>query len=372
MTDRPILRDPTIIKKADVVIMESTYGSRNHTENAADIRRLIEIILNTTRRGGNVVIPSFAVGRTQELIYQLNRFCSEDSAFSKEMRRIPVYVDSPMATTATEVFRANAQCFDDETRDFILKGDDPLDFEGLHFTRSTQESQQLNFDPSPKVILSASGMCEAGRIRHHLKHNLWNEKSSIVFVGYQAQGTLGRSLVEGVKDVTLFGEEIHVNAEIYNLQGFSGHADQNGLFSWLAAFQKRPAQIFLVHGEEEAKETFGKLIHDKLGYDPVIVRGNSEFELTSSCAELLEQEAAEQAGAAQEDIQRVRNQVAKIHEELEHVMYNANLAVGSQISKEKLNRINNMVQELDRAAISLGAAVGSMDRPREIKEGENA
>ena len=214
MTDRPILRDPTIIKKADVVIMESTYGSRNHTENAADIRRLIEIILNTTRRGGNVVIPSFAVGRTQELIYQLNRFCSEDSAFSKEMRRIPVYVDSPMATTATEVFRANAQCFDDETRDFILKGDDPLDFEGLHFTRSTQESQQLNFDPSPKVILSASGMCEAGRIRHHLKHNLWNEKSSIVFVGYQAQGTLGRSLVEGVKDVTLFGEEIHVNAEI--------------------------------------------------------------------------------------------------------------------------------------------------------------
>ncbi|SFO21459.1 metallo-beta-lactamase family protein [Eubacterium pyruvativorans] len=372
MTDRPILRDPTIIKKADVVIMESTYGSRNHTENAADIRRLIEIILNTTRRGGNVVIPSFAVGRTQELIYQLNRFCSEDSAFSKEMRRIPVYVDSPMATTATEVFRANAQCFDDETRDFILKGDDPLDFEGLHFTRSTQESQQLNFDPSPKVILSASGMCEAGRIRHHLKHNLWNEKSSIVFVGYQAQGTLGRSLVEGVKDVTLFGEEIHVNAEIYNLQGFSGHADQNGLFSWLAAFQKRPAQIFLVHGEEEAKETFGKLIHDKLGYDPVIVRGNSEFELTSSCAELLEQEAAEQAGAAQEDIQRVRNQVAKIHEELEHVMYNANLAVGSQISEEKLNRINNMVQELDRAAISLGAAVGSMDRPRDIKEGENA
>ena len=292
MMNRPILRDPTIIKKADYVIMETTYGNRNHPANSTSIKELLDIVLKTTRRGGTVVIPSFAVGRTQELIYEFNKFYEEHSEYKEEMDQLMVYVDSPMATTATEVFRKNAQVFDEETRDYILRGDNPLDFKNLKFTRSTAESQALNLDRNPKVIISASGMCEAGRIRHHLKHNLWDSKSSIIFVGYQAEGTLGKLLVEGGKDVVLFGEEIHVNAEIYNLEGFSGHADQDGLFSWLAGFRQKPKQIFLVHGEEDSKKDFGKLISDKLGYDPVVVLGNSEFELDMNTAKILNFEEA--------------------------------------------------------------------------------
>lgn len=227
---RPLLRDPTIIKKADYVIMESTYGNRVHPNNSMDVEKLMEIIVKTTRRGGTVVIPSFAVGRTQELIYELNKYYeNRHSRYKKDLDKLNVYIDSPMATAATEVFRNNAQVFDQETREYILKGDDPLDFVNLKFTRSTEDSQQLNMNRSPKIIISASGMCEAGRIRHHLKHNLWDKKSSIVFVGYQAEGTLGRALLGGAKEVTLFGEPVQVNAEIYNLEGFSGHADRNGL-----------------------------------------------------------------------------------------------------------------------------------------------
>ncbi len=179
-----------------------------------------------------------------------------------------VYVDSPMATTATEVFKRNAQVFDDEMKEIITSGDNPLDFKNLRFTRSTEDSIALNHNDRPKVIISASGMCEAGRIRHHLKHNLWNPKASVIFVGYQAEGTLGRLLVEGAKEVTLFGEEIQVNAEIYNLEGFSGHADRDGLLMWLGGFQKEPKHIFLVHGEPESKEDFARDCGAKAGISP--------------------------------------------------------------------------------------------------------
>ena len=207
MKNRPILRDPVTIKKADCVIMETTYGNRNHAQNSMSVKQLIDIILKTTRRGGTVVIPSFAVGRTQELIYELNRFYEKSSPdYRQELDKVDVIVDSPMATTATEVFRNNAQVFDEETKAYIMKGDNPLDFKNLRFTRSTEESRALNTDHTPKVIISASGMCEAGRIRHHLKHNLWDARNSVIFVGYQGEGTLGRSLIEGKKDITLFGE----------------------------------------------------------------------------------------------------------------------------------------------------------------------
>ena len=191
MTDRPILRDPTYIKKADYVIMETTYGDRVHPANSTSIEQLLDIVLKTVKRGGTVVIPSFAVGRTQELIFEFNKFYDEHSEYRKDLDKVMVYVDSPMATTATEVFRKNAQAFDDETREYILKGDNPLDFKNLRFTRSTAESQALNMNKEPKVIISASGMCEAGRIRHHLKNNLWESRNSVIFVGYQAEGTLG-------------------------------------------------------------------------------------------------------------------------------------------------------------------------------------
>ncbi len=362
MTDRPILRDPTYIKKADYVIMETTYGDRVHPANSTSIEQLLDIVLKTIKRGGTVVIPSFAVGRTQELIFEFNKFYDEHSEYRKDLDKVMVYVDSPMATTATEVFRKNAQVFDEETKEYILKGDNPLDFKNLRFTRSTAESQALNMNKEPKVIISASGMCEAGRIRHHLKHNLWDSRNSVIFVGYQAEGTLGRALINGAKEITLFGEEIQVNAEIYNLEGFSGHADRNALFAWAAAFRQKPKQIFLVHGEHDAKVSFAKLLEEKLGYNPVVVTGNSEFELDLNTAEILNMESAEKREAEYEEIQEVRNKISDIHEEIEHILYNADLAMGSNISEDKMIKINNIVQELAKATVNLGSAVTEEDR----------
>ena len=367
MEGRPILRDPTYIKKADYVIMETTYGNRIHKELGSGIDKLIEIILNTTRRGGNVVIPSFAVGRTQELIYELNRFYDSNNEYRKELDKIFVYIDSPMATTATEIFRRNAQVFDEETREYILKGDNPLEFKNLKFTRSSKESQDLNFNKEPKIIISASGMCEAGRIRHHLKHNLWNPKNSIVFVGYQGQGTLGRSLVEGIKMVTLFGEEIQVNAEIHNLEGFSGHADQNGLFAWLAHFEQKPKQIFLVHGEEESKKDFAKLVNEKLSYEPIVVMGNSEFELDMNKSEIVNMDSAREQAAEADKIQKVRDKLSSIHLDLEQILYSANLAVEENISDKKITLLNNIIQELEKSTINLATAVNEDDGLREEK-----
>ena len=367
MEGRPILRDPTYIKKADYVIMETTYGNRIHKELGTGVDKLIEIILNTTRRGGNVVIPSFAVGRTQELIYELNRFYDSNNEYRKELDKIFVYIDSPMATTATEIFRRNAQVFDEETREYILKGDNPLEFKNPKFTRSSKESQDLNFNKEPKIIISASGMCEAGRIRHHLKHNLWNPKNSIVFVGYQGQGTLGRSLVEGIKMVTLFGEEIQVNAEIHNLEGFSGHADQNGLFAWLAHFEQKPKQIFLVHGEEESKKDFAKLVNEKLSYEPIVVMGNSEFELDMNKSEIVNMDSAREQAAEADKIQKVRDKLSSIHLDLEQILYSANLAVEENISDKKITLINNIIQELEKSTINLATAVNEDDGLREEK-----
>ena len=353
--DRPILRNPTIIKKADYVIMETTYGNRIHPKNSMDVKKLMDIIRKTAKRGGTTVIPSFAVGRTQELIYELNRVYDSDSEYHKDFENIMVYVDSPMATTATEVFKKNAQVFDDETKEYIMKGDNPLDFKNLKFTRTSEESMWLNTDNEPKVIISASGMCEAGRIRHHLKHNLWNSKSSIIFVGYQAEGTLGKLLVEGAKEVTLFGEKIQVNAEIYNLEGFSGHADRDGLLAWLKGFQKEPKHIVLVHGEQQAKEDFAETVRKELGYDPVVVKGNSEFVLEKD--EIVSETQAIDDAVDAETVNNIRHNLLDIHRRTEDILYNTNLALGGKISREKLSQINNIVLELEKSTINLGSAV---------------
>lgn len=358
--DRPILRDPTIIKKADYVIMETTYGNRLHPQNSMDVKSLMEIVIKTARRGGTVVIPSFAVGRTQELIYEFNRFYENNRQYQKDLEELMVYVDSPMATTATEVFKRNAQVFDDEMKEIITDGDNPLDFKNLRFTRSTEDSIALNHNDRPKVIISASGMCEAGRIRHHLKHNLWNPKASVIFVGYQAEGTLGRLLVEGVKEVTLFGEEIQVNAEIYNLEGFSGHADRDGLLMWLGGFQKEPKHIFLVHGEPESKEDFARTVEQKLGYHPIVVQGNSEFVLEKD--EILNKREAMQEAMDSEALESVKKNIADIHRRLEGILYNTHLAVDSKLSPEKLAKINNIVLELEKDSVNLGAAVTEENR----------
>lgn len=365
--NRPILRDPVKIKKADYVIMETTYGNRLHPQNATSIDELIKITLKTIKRGGSVIIPSFAVGRTQELIYQFNMFYEHHPEYASILGKVNVYIDSPMATTATEVFKKNAQVFDDQTRSYIMGGDHPLDFPNLKFTRNTADSQMLNEDKSPKIIISASGMCEAGRIRHHLKHNLWDSRNSIVFVGYQAEGTLGRLLVEGAKEVRLFGEPIMVGAEIYNLEGFSGHADQKGLLDWLGGFQKEPRHIFLVHGETQSKLDFAAKVREVFAYDPIVVNGNTEYELESG--QILSRQDVIRDALDQEDAEKLKDKLASIRGEIETVIASAEDAVSGEISPDKLAEINNIVCELEKASLNLGATVLAEDRdPRPLTE----
>lgn len=268
----PIMRDPTIIEGADYLVIESTYGDRLHQDSVNKVDRFVSIINETIANGGNVIIPSFAVGRTQEIIYELNKeeekYKDEKSAFM----RTPVYIDSPMAVSATRVFRENEDCFDEEARQYIQNGDNPLDFANLHFTASAEESKALNMSQESKIIISASGMCDAGRIKHHLKHNLWRKDSAVIFVGYQAVGTLGRRLVDGADKVRIFNEEIAVKARIETIEGFSGHADRDGLLEWIGAMKKKPAKIMLVHGEPEVIALFAESIAEKFEIETHIAR----------------------------------------------------------------------------------------------------
>lgn len=360
VVDRPILRDPTKIKKADYVIMETTYGNRLHPANSTSIDELINITLETVKRGGSVVIPSFAVGRTQELIYQFNMFYEHHPEYQQQLEKVDVYIDSPMATTATEVFKKNAQVFDTETKNYILSGDHPLDFKNLKFTRNTADSQMLNMDKAPKVIISASGMCEAGRIRHHLKHTLWDARNSIVFVGYQAEGTLGRKLIQGAKEVKLFGETVVVNAQIHNLEGFSGHADQKGLLDWLGGFQKEPKQIFLVHGEMESKRDFAEIVKNQFGYNPVVITENSEFELETG--KLLSKDEVIYDAMDEEDVADLKERIINVKQELENILTSTQGVMEKDISYEKLNSINDIILELEKASVNLGSSITAEDR----------
>lgn len=263
---QPILKNPNTISEADFVVMESTYGDRNHGEHIDYVEALTKVLQDTFDRGGNVVIPSFAVGRTQEMLYFLREI--KERGLVKGHESFPVYVDSPLAVQATTIFNKNMyECFDEETLALVKKGINPISFPGLNLSITSDESKAINFDDEPKVILSASGMCEAGRIRHHLKHNLWREDSTILFVGYQAVGTLGRAIAEGATSVKLFGEEIEIRAKICRLAGISGHADKDGLLAWIQGFEKKPKRVFVVHGEDTVCDHFVECLETNYGYD---------------------------------------------------------------------------------------------------------
>ncbi len=249
-TGQPILKDPATASQADYVVIESTYGARSHGERPDYITALAGLIQSTFDKGGNVVIPSFAVGRTQEMLYFLRQIKAEGRV--KGHDGFKVVVDSPLAVEATQIFgETGIECFDEDTRALIKQGINPLDFEGLSLSVTTEESKAINTDKGSKVILSASGMCDAGRIRHHLKHNLWRPESTVLFVGYQSEGTVGRQLLDGAKSVKLFSERVSVNATVTALAGVSGHADREGLMHWAAAFGDSPARFFVTHGDEE-------------------------------------------------------------------------------------------------------------------------
>lgn len=263
-TNQPIINDPKIVTETDYLVIESTYGNRNHERGADALTDLADHIQRTLDRGGNVVIPSFAVGRTQEMLYAIRQIKLQ--GLVKGHTDFPVYVDSPLAAEATGIFlQCDLRCLDAQTMALVEQGINPLWFTGLTLSVTAEESKAINEDTRPKVILSASGMCEAGRIRHHLKHNLWRSESTILFVGYQAEGSLGRRLQNGATDVRLFGEDIAVHAEIATLHGTSGHADQTGLLAWLAGFENKPKTVYINHGDDASVQAFHALLTE-MGY----------------------------------------------------------------------------------------------------------
>ncbi len=263
--NQPIIRNPGHTKEADYVVIESTYGNHIHSEEQPDyVGEFTRILRDTFARGGNVVIPSFAVGRTQEMLYFIREI--KEKNLIPEFSDFEVYVDSPLAIEATNVFTKNKwSCFDEDAMELVNQGINPLIFPGLKISLTSDDSKLINSNENPKVIISASGMCEAGRIRHHLKHNLWRPESTILFVGYQAIGTLGRKLIDGASTVKLFGENIEVSAHIETLKGISGHADMNGLLDWLRGFETPLEHVFVVHGEDTVTDEFARTVTDTFG-----------------------------------------------------------------------------------------------------------
>lgn len=364
--EKPILNDPTIIETADYVIMEATYGNRVHQHVNQKEEELLNIILKTVIRGGTVVIPSFAVGRTQEIIYELNKYYEshheELKSKTKLLHKIPVYVDSPLAVRATEVFQRNAGVFDNEARALLMKGDNPLAFTNLHYTQSVEDSKKLNFSEEPKIIISSSGMCEAGRIKHHLKHNLWKKTSSIVFVGYQAEGTLGRRIRDGAREVKIFGEQIHVNAEVYSVEGFSGHADKIGLMNWLKHFNTNP-KVFIVHGEEEAKNDFAKEVEETLGLNCLVPEYNHVYEINKrKIEEVREPGVTAESPVSEERVTELLNGLEELKELFEHTLKQIEGRISNDpndpITMAKYSQINNILLHLESDFVDLNMLSG--------------
>ena len=291
--NRPLIKDPEYLTSADYVVMESTYGDSTHETPPDYAVELARVIRDTFTRGGNLVIPAFSVGRTQEMLYFIRRIKMEN--LLPEFQNFEVYVDSPLAVEATTIFGKNVQdCFDDTALALVQQGINPIGFPGLRMAITSDESKMINFNDKPKVILSASGMCEAGRIRHHLKHNLWRKDSTILFVGYQVPGTLGNALLNGAKEVKLFGETIEVQAKIENLPGISGHADVNQLTKWVSMFDPKPKRVFIVHGEDKVTEQFAAHIHEELGLEAYAPFSGDAFDLlTGACVAQGSREAVE-------------------------------------------------------------------------------
>ena len=341
-TNQPLIKDPEYLHHADYVVMESTYGDRSHGEKPDYVQLLASIIQETFDRGGSLIIPSFAVGRTQEMLYFIRQIKADGLVHGFD--GFKVYVDSPLANEATTIFSEHQyDCFDEEAMELIKKGINPISFPGMKISVTSDDSRAINFDEDPKVIISASGMCDAGRIKHHLKHNLWNEKNTILFVGYQAVGTLGRKLVEGAECVKIFGESIMVNAKIECLQGISGHADMNGLLAWLHGFEKKPERIMVVHGEDHVTDSFAELASKEIGCPafapysggcvdlatntvitagtpvpkkaaekPARARANAAFERVVAAAKRLLQVVLKNEGLANKDLAKFETQIQNL------------------------------------------------------------
>ena len=316
-TGQPIINDPKYVEETDYLVIESTYGNRLHEkyENTLDdksavaVAQLAKYIQLALDQGGNLVIPSFAVGRTQEMLYAIREIKQKGLVTGHD--GFPVYVDSPLAVEATGIFlQCDLSCLDEKTMEIVKQGINPIWSPGVTLSVSSEESKQINFDNRPKVIISASGMCEAGRIRHHLKHNLWRGESVVLFVGYQAEGSLGRKLQDGAKSVKLFGEEIAVNATIATLHGTSGHADRDGLLNWLAGFKEKPRMVFVNHGDDDAVIAFQALLKE-MGYQAEAPYSGTEYDLLTGRMTIYTDSVPVRKAAPQQD-----NRAKQIYNEL--------------------------------------------------------
>ena len=351
--DIPLLSSPTMIETADYLVMESTYGGRLHIRNDDKAKLFLNIVSETLDKGGTVVIPSFAVGRTQEILYELNNLKeSGDEEFEKKyktLQSVPVYVDSPLAISATEIFKENMDLFDEETQEIIKRGDNPLEFPGLQFTRTAEESKALNEMNESSIIISASGMCEVGRIKHHLKHNLWNPNSTILFVGYQAPGTLGRRIVDGEKTVKIFGEEIAVNARIEYIEGYSGHADQEWLLNFIYSFITKPKHIFLVHGEPEGQLVLKEKILNTTNIPVTIPSRGETYELNEEVS-LTKKEVNDHRFLRLEVLERMKTLREEL-DDMETIVKEDYL--NNTTSDEEVNRLKERLKDIERQIVKI-------------------
>ncbi len=356
--DIPLLSEPTMIEDADYLVMESTYGGRLHNRDENKATEFLKIVSETLDKGGTVVIPSFAVGRTQEILYELNQLKDivQDEEFRKKyetLMKAPVYVDSPLAISATEIFKDNMDLFDEDTQEIMRSGDNPLEFPGLQFTKTAEESKELNAKNESSIIISASGMCEVGRIKHHLKHNLWNPNSTILFVGYQAVGTLGRKIVDGAKTVKLFGEEIAVNARIEYIEGYSGHADQEWLLNFIYSFFRKPKTIFLVHGEPEGQVILKQKIQGTTKIPVIIPEYGEQYELNEEVERL-----GRIKGTKQRERQYIRLEVLGRIQTLKEELEDMSTIVKEEMLNENANdgdieKLNDKIKELEQQIVRI-------------------
>ena len=353
--DIPLLSEPTMIDNCDYLVMESTYGSRLHIRNDQKAELFLKIVSETIDNGGTVVIPSFAVGRTQEILYEINKIKENrhDEEFLREYRtlmKVPVYVDSPLAISATQVFKENMDLFEGEVKEEMERGNNPLEFPGLKFTQTADESKALNESDEPSIIISASGMCDVGRIKHHLKHNIWNPKSTILFVGYQAPGTLGYEIVNGAKKVTIFGEEFAVNARIEYIEGYSGHADQEGLMNFVYSFYNKPKHIFLVHGEEESQEVLRNKILENTGIGVTIPEYGETYQLDDELRIVNRIKIKKTLTLKNEVLERLE----KLKDELAdmEVMVKEDMT-DDELRDEDIFRINEKIKDLEQQILNV-------------------
>ena len=353
--DIPLLSEPTMIDNCDYLVMESTYGSRLHIRNDQKAELFLKIVSETIDNGGTVVIPSFAVGRTQEILYEINKIKENrhDEEFLREYRtlmKVPVYVDSPLAISATQVFKENMDLFEDEVKEEMERGNNPLEFPGLKFTQTADESKALNESNEPSIIISASGMCDVGRIKHHLKHNIWNPKSTILFVGYQAPGTLGYEIVNGAKKVTIFGEEFAVNARIEYIEGYSGHADQEWLMNFVYSFYNKPKHIFLVHGEEESQEVLRNKILENTGIGVTIPEYGETYQLDDELRIVNRIKIKKTLTLKNEVLERLE----KLKDELAdmEVMVKEDMT-DDELRDEDIFRINEKIKDLEQQILNV-------------------